>query len=223
MIAFGCVVGDEARYAQLAGRSIARVREADSRVVLRRGEDCIHRAYNRILAELCDIDDLEAVVLLHEDVEITDDSFLPRVRAALTDPEVAIVGALGASNVRSMALWEGDQFVGEIGWDWLQDPELEPYVEPEALRQGPGGEGECEVVDGALLVLSASTTRELRFDEQLGPSFHGYDTDLCFQARAAGRRVLAARLPLTHHVGARLRSRRDYQRVHAAFAEKWGL
>ena len=41
------------------------------------------------------------------------------------------------------------------------------------------------------MVLSPWAVRELRFDESLG-KLHGYDFDICMQARAAGKKVVDA-------------------------------
>ena len=48
------------------------------------------------------------------------------------------------------------------------------------------------------MVFSPWAVRNLRCDESIG-LLHGYDFDLCRQARAAGRRVLCADLPVAHH------------------------
>jgi GT2 family glycosyltransferase len=58
--------------------------------------------------------------------------------------------------------------------------------------------GEVDTIDGFLMVLSPWAVRNLRFDESLG-RFHGYDFDLCLQARAAGRKVVTADLKVVHH------------------------
>ena len=67
----------------------------------------IFRNYNLIIEQVADRDDLEALVLIHQDAEIVDPDFCAKVRAALADPEVAIVGCAGAVDVRSIAWWEG--------------------------------------------------------------------------------------------------------------------
>ena len=60
-----------------------------------------------LIDKVVDRDDLEALVLLHQDAEIVDPDFCAKVRQALADPEVAIVGCAGAIGVRSIAWWEG--------------------------------------------------------------------------------------------------------------------
>jgi GT2 family glycosyltransferase len=63
----------------------------------------------------------------------------------------------------------------------------------------PIGVHEVDAVDGILLVLSPWAARELRFDEAFSQVFHGYDVDLCFQARERGRRVIVEQLEVVHH------------------------
>ena len=60
------------------------------------------------------MEDLEALVLVHQDAELVDDDFCDRVRAALADPEVAIAGCAGAIGVRSLAWWEGAITLGPL-------------------------------------------------------------------------------------------------------------
>ena len=47
--------------------------------------------------------------------------------------------------------------------------------------------GEVDSIDGFVMVLSLWAVRNLRFDESLG-KLHGYDFDICMQAKAATRR-----------------------------------
>lgn len=47
-----------------------------------------------------------------------------------------------------------------------------------------------EMVDGCILVLSPWAVANLRFDEERYSGFHGYDADICFEARSQGKRVV---------------------------------
>ena len=58
--------------------------------------------------------------------------------------------------------------------------------------------GEVDNLDGFLIGLTPWAIQNLRFDESLGKS-HGYDADLCLQAREAGRKVVTADLKVVHH------------------------
>jgi hypothetical protein len=162
-------------------------------------------------------------VLLHQDVEIADPGFSAKVRQALADPDVAIAGCAGAVGVRSLAWWEGsvtwasvtqryEEFGGgEVpGISWREESPP-PYT----------GTGEVDVVDGCLLALSPWAVGNLRFDESIGRA-HGYDVDICLQARAAGKKVVTENLRVVHHHSLDLLpDPEEWIQTYVALAEKW--
>src|SRR5262245_4649360 len=107
MIVFGTAVSDLDAYEKYAAPGISLAREPDSVVIRHQSMDSLFRNYNIVLAEAARLDHLEAVVLLHQDAEIVDPDFCDKVRRALSEPDVAIVGCAGALGVRSIAWWEG--------------------------------------------------------------------------------------------------------------------
>ena len=72
-----------------------RVTSADPRseLIAQPSIGSIARNYNLLRERAADHDELEALVLIHQDVEIVDQGFSSEVREALADPEVAVVGA----------------------------------------------------------------------------------------------------------------------------------
>jgi hypothetical protein len=80
-----------------------------------------------------------------------------------------------------------------------------------------------DALDGLLLVLSPWAVRNLRCDTARFTGFHGYDTDLCFQARAAGRRAVVAELNAFHHTKGGFGDTDAWQRADTAFRAKWKL
>ncbi len=162
-------------------------------------------------------------MLLHQDAELTDGDFCARVRSALADREVGVVGCVGAIGVRSIAWWEGSvaqaSFVhrypehggGELpafSWAWDEAP---PYARV----------GEVETVDGFVLVLSPWVVANVRFDESLG-QFHGYDFDFCLQVRHAGRKVITADFRAIHHHALQpFDDPEPWIQAHMRIAEKW--
>ena len=74
-----------------------------------------------------------------------------------------------------------------------------------------------------MLALSPWVVRNVRFDESLGHSLHGYDFDFCLQVRAAGRKIATADFKLIHHhsLGARGATSTSGTRAHICIAEKW--
>ena len=223
MIAFGSSVTKPEIYGACAEPGFRRAAEPDSEIWPLPSIGSIFESYNTLLDKAAGRDDLEALVLAHQDAELVDADFCARARAALADPDVAIVGCVGAIGVRSIAWWEGSvtcaNFIhrydtdggGDLpafSWAWEEAP---PYARF----------GEVDTVDGFVLVLSPWAVRTLRFDESLG-RLHGYDIDFCLQAREAGRKVVTAdfRAIHTHHLEP-FEDAEEWIRAHVAVAEKW--
>jgi len=192
VIAFGCSVSEPEPYLRYAQPGIRRAAEPDSTVLVFAAVDSIARSYNILLDAAAALPDLEALVLVHPNVTITDDAFCATVRDALSDPDVAIVGVAGATGVQSIAWWDGKVSASRsLVVCELQHPTTQFAGIPWA-KNAPAP-AEVDAVDGFLLVLSRWAVRELRFDETLTLG-HGYDVDYCFQARTAERQVMSAEL-----------------------------
>jgi len=213
MISFGVAVASEATFRAKALPGIDRVAEPDSLILAQRSHDSLQTAYNRILDEAGDHPELEALVLLHEDVEIIDPLFMSKLRRRIAETNVAVLGVIGARGVRSLAWWEADCF-GRVG-------------APALLSTGriafPGGTPQdVDVVDGLLMALSPWAVRKLRFDQAFAQDFHGYDVDFCFQVRALGRRVVVDDLAVLHHAAWATRYGEQWVRSAVALKRKWG-
>jgi hypothetical protein len=225
MIAFGVAVTRPEDYQRWAGLGIERAREPDSAVYPNSSPGSIFRAYNLLLDLAAGHERLEALVLLHQDVEIVDDDFGRKVRGALADPDVAVVGCVGALDARTMAWWEGavtwasfthryyEHGGGLLPAFAMSPPDVEPPVYART--------GAVDTIDGFIMVLSPWAVRNLRFDETLG-QFHGYDFDICMQARASGRKVVTADLRVHHHHSLELMSDPDnWIESNIRLTEKW--
>jgi Glycosyltransferase like family len=224
MIVFGSAVTSPEDYRRYAQPGIERAQEPDSLRLAHPASGSIHRNYNAIMGKAAAIEGLEALVLLHQDAEIVDARFCEKLRNALRDPDVGVVGCVGALGVRSIAWWEGSvtwaSFIhryGEFGggdspsvtWD---EAESAPYAQL----------GEVDTVDGFVLGLSPWVVQNVRFDESLGQALHGYDFDFCLQVRAAGRKVVTADFKVIHNHSLDLASDLDHwSEAHVAVAEKW--
>ena len=223
MIAYGCAITAPEVYERFAWPGIAAVAEEGSPVFAYRAMASLFRTYNLILDHAARRDDLEALVLVHQDTELVDPSFSAKVREALADPDVAVAGCIGALGVRSIAWWEGSvtwaSFIHRYGE--LGGGDLPGFAWPEAGRPAYARTGEVDAVDGFLLVLSPWAIRTLRFDETLG-QLHGYDVDFCLQARAAGRKVVTADFRAVHNHSLELVGDLEgWVEAHVRFAEKW--
>jgi GT2 family glycosyltransferase len=222
MIAFGCSITDAHAYERYAAPGIRRVAEDDSELLVFRDAGSIFRAYNLLREQASRLDGLEALILVHQDAELVDTDLCEKVRQAFRDPEVALAGCGGAVGVRSIAWWEGsttwasythrfeEMGGGEIpGLSWHEQ-------HPEYARTG-----EVDSLDGVLIAMSPWAVRELRFDESIG-RLHGYDLDICLQARAAGKKVVTIDTRLIHHHSLVLMEDPDgWIAAHMRVAEKW--
>ena len=223
MIAFGVAITEPQTYERFAALGIHRAAEHDSIVLSQESVGSLFRNYNLLLDRAALHEDLEALALVHQDVEIVDVDFPERVRAALKDPDVAIIGCVGAVGVRKPAWWKGtvswaafSHHYEEFGGGEFDSLSWRPEGTPSHLAPG-----EVDAIDGLAMVLSPWAVRKLRFDESLG-EFHGYDFDICMQARAADKKVVTADFRVIHHHSLELIS--DPEAWIAAYmrlAQKW--
>jgi hypothetical protein len=207
MIAFGVCVGNEGTYKRHALPSISALAEPDTMLLSSRHNTSIFEAYNEMLEYLSDKPGLEALVLLHEDVELRDRRLLEKIRACLEMPDVAVAGVIGASGVTSLAWWEGTG--------------RGRCAETRGLIDFGGGTHDVEAVDGLLMVLSPWAVGHVVFDADRYTGFHGYDVDYCFSARHEGARVIVTDIDLFHFTKGGFGDAAQYQRSNAIFVKKW--
>jgi hypothetical protein len=219
LIAFGTCIVDPAAYIRYARAGIQSAAEPGAPVFAFEAVGSVCRSNNLLLDAAAAHDELEALVLVDENVTLQSPGLGATLRAAFADPDVAVVGCVGATGVRSIAWWEGrisrgpvrqrhhDHGGGELdafGWTDVDPP-------PATV----------DTVDGRLMALSPWAVRELRFDEELALGF-GYDLDFCLRVRAAGRRVVTAPIAATlHHPLELVPDRELWVEAHIRFAEKW--
>ncbi len=130
--------------------------------------------------------DAECLVLIHDDLEFQDPELATKLRAAFADPSVAIVGLIGARGVQGVEWWFGDR-AGRV-----TDLAI-------GLHDFGFENPDVHSLDGMMLALSPWALANLRLEGLGYAGFHGYDAELCFQARAAGKRVVVADITATHH------------------------
>ena len=223
MIAYGCSITMDGTYRSCAEVGLGRALRPGDRVLAHAAVGSIARTYNLLLDEAAALDDLEALVLLHQDIELLDPRTPEIVREALADPDVAGAGPGGAVGARSIAWWDGEvtwaslvHRFGELGGGDLPAPSYDA-MDGTVHREV----GRVDTLYGVVLVLSPWAVRELRFDESLDQRL-GYDFDLCQQARAAGRAVVTLPLAVAHHHALSLvHDPEAWAHAHARVAEKW--
>jgi hypothetical protein len=216
VIAFACCVASQEIFRTRCLPGMQRVAEPDFLFGELTTTTSIFEAYNEALDHFATVDDLEALVLLHQDTELLDPGFCSLVRQALSDPEVALVGAIGARGVRSLAWWEGEM-AGSV-------------TDSRAPLHYGFEQPEVDNVDGLLMILSPWAVRNLRFDAETYTGFHAYDVDFGFTVRAAGRKIVVADLAVFHHTlegddpdYSGFGDKDAWLAADATFRAKWGL
>ncbi len=194
VIAFGCSILDPEVYGRCAQPGIARAAEPRATVIANAASGSVARGFNLLLQEAAKLPDIEALVIVHEDAELLDDDFCTRLRRVLADPEVALVGAAGAVGVTGIAWWDGQPCWSSATYRHGVPGSAEiAFGEPP-----PPGPREVDSLYGVVMALSPWAIENLWFDESIG-LLHGYDFDVCRQARLAGKKVVTAELNVDHH------------------------
>lgn len=202
MIGYGTCVGS---WDKLRRNVIPRV--GDSPLHALSGQTQLTAAYNDILDGFAGRG-FDAVILLHDDLEILDPDAEAKFLTALTDPDTAIVGVCGGKGDQSLAWWNSDT-VGRQ----MTDSGMLDFGERT---------GDVAFVEGSIMGFSPWAVENLRFDERY-PGFLGYD-DVCLTARAKGKRVVVSDVDTHHHSTIGFKSEAIAQAwdvAEAIFQEKW--
>jgi len=200
VIAYGCCVGSWDRFnANVAAHTGA------AEVIALSGQTSIAATYNKILASMRGHHSLDALVLVHDDLEITDPDSEQKILAVVQEHAVSgVVGSSGDSP--SLAWWN-------LGCDG--------YQMTDSAGVGSRNFGSGNTVDGSILILSGWAVHNLRFDERFS-GFHGYDVDLCRQVDRVGIIDIA-----THHhttLGWKSEEVHDsWEHADSLYRDKWGL
>jgi hypothetical protein len=206
MIGYGCCVGSWDKFtANVAPRT------RDRPMVALAGQSGIVRAYNAIIDAYSwpAQGNLDAVILLHDDLEITDPDAETKLLAPLADPDVALVGVAGGG---------GDS----LYW-WNHEPVGHQLTDVMNIDFGTR-EGEVTLIEGSLMVLSPWLLTHLRFDAQF-TGYHGYD-EIGMQVRAAGKKVVVVDVDTHHHNPMGYASEESAATCREAarlYQQKWGL
>lgn len=171
------------------------------------GQTALTVAYNSILDAYAGRG-LDAVVLLHDDLELTDPDAEEKFLKALTEPDVALVGVCGGKGDKTLAWWSSET----VGHQMTDSGMLDFGTR----------EGDVAFIEGSIMVFSPWAVVNLRFDERY-PGFLGYD-DICLTARDMGKRVTVVDVDTHHHstVGFKSAAIRDAWNVaEGIFQQKW--
>lgn len=221
MIGFGCAISETEPYLRYAEPGLTRVKEPDSELFLFAAVDTLSRSYNILLDAAAARSDLEAFVLVSPFAELTDSGLGTKLREAFADPDVAVVGCVGARNVRSIAWWEGTELSCSSGLRYRYGEHGGGEFAGIPWISADPAPAEVDAVDGSVLAVSPWAVANLRFDETLTLG-HGFDVDYCFQARAAGRKVMTADIAVSQRRSLKIVGDLEtWTEAHADFGRKW--
>lgn len=204
VIAYGSCVGS---WGRLHANVVPRI--GDRPLLALSGQTSIAVAYNTILDAFAG-QGFDAVVLLHDDLEITDPDAEAKFLTALAEPGVGLVGVAGGGASHGLAWWDANP----VGHQ-LTDVGLIDF----GRRSG-----DVIVLEGSVLVFGPEAVKTLRFDTTF-PGFHSYD-EISMQACAAGMRCVVADVDTHHHTRMGFKSQASHDQWAAgdrAFREKWSL
>ena len=215
----GVCIGDLRKYRSILEASLKRYCPEDEIDVVLGGtpeqNTSIHAAYNDVIQKVRG-KGYPALVLIHEDVEIQDEQFCRKVREAAAIDGVGIAGSIGGIGVDRIGWWNATR--GKKGY--APDTNGTWYCGFETI--------DVDVVDGLMLILTPWAVENLRFDETTYSGFHGYDSDICMEAKRRGKRVVVQRFEFKHHCRPvsnyfTPEGLRDFRRSDEAFRKKWGF
>lgn len=210
MITYGVCAGPSGKVERFAGPSIERIKQPEDEAIVLFDQSSIFDAYNEVLRRARRQSSLDAVVLLHDDVELRDDLVREKLCTLFADETIAVGGVIGASGVNSLRWWEYDTR-GKVTEDRF------------GVIDFGAGLHEVDMVDGLFLALSPWAVTNLAFDSRTFRGFHGYDGDICFAARAHGRKVVVAEIDVSHHTQGGYGDRDAFDEADRAFKTKWRL
>lgn len=202
-VAYGCCVGS---WNKLAANVIPRI--GDRPLLALSGQTCIGAAYNTILDAYTGTG-LDALILLHDDLEITDPNCETKFLTALAEPDVMLAGVAGGSGRHGLAWWN-------------HTPVGHQQTDAMSIDFGPRT-GDVDLLEGSVLVFSPKAIAELRFDLRFD-GFHGYD-DIGMQAAQAGR-VVVVDVDTHHHTAMGFKtpeSQTQWWDADRLYRDKWQL
>ncbi len=223
MIAFGCSITSPDLYRLAAEKGFTLAAEPDSVIIANAAAGSLMRSYNRIIDEVARLDGVEALVFCHQDAELTSPDYCSIIRETLRDPDVGVIGCVGAIDVRNIAWWEGSVTWASFSHRYQEygGGQIDAFTFTGDNHPGYARIGEVDSLDGFILVLSPWAIENIRFDETLG-QLHGYDFDFCCQVRSAGKKVMTADFKAIHHHSLELVSDEGtWIEAHKRVSEKW--
>jgi hypothetical protein len=219
VIVYGCCVGSQSKLERYV---LPHVKNRDYRdLYVLTDQTSIVAAYNHILdfyAAIANtitntwrdsVTGIDAVVLLHDDLEIVDPEFEQKIEAVLQQSNVGIIGVAGGKGTNGLAWWNTEP----IG-----------HQKTDVMNIDFGTRtGDVDILEGSLLVFSRQAMLTLRFDPRF-PGFHGYD-EIGRQSNHLGLRNVVADIDTWHHNSMGFKSAASHEewlQADQLYREKWG-
>lgn len=201
-IGYGCCVGTWDKFHRYVEPRIPK----DRPILTASNQTSISVAYNAILDGF-KVYDLDAVILIHDDLEMIDPATEEKVLSAFKiHDDIALVGVAGGGP--------------SLAW-WNIMPRGHQLTDSGPLKFGVSNFGYVDMIEGSLMAFSPWAIQELRFDERY--EFLGYD-DICLEAQRAGKLVLVEDIDTHHHSTVGYKSdavKAMWERSELIFKSKW--
>lgn len=209
MIIFGtCVGGDGQRYESVALPAIREIAATTDEIRRVEGSRGLAAAYNELVFIARQSLECEALVLLHDDVELVDVNFRAKVQRFCRDDGVGVVGVVGGAGLTGLAWWRAARCAGAV------------MEEARTVRFGPESAA-VDAVDGMLLVITRRAFEQSQFDESAFPAFHGYDVDYCLSVRDRGLGVRVEPIEVLHRTKGGFGDLASFAQADRRLCEKW--
>lgn len=196
-VVYGCCVGSWERFHRYV---LPRTGNRD--VIALANRASITGAYNEILGRVREVvPDVDMLILLHDDLELTDPHAEDKFLTAVRSENVAIAGVAGGRCAPTLAWWNGERFGHQM-------------IDSGMLELGPR-EGDVDGLEGSVMALSPWAIANLDFDERF-TGFHCCD-EISWTARSAGRRNVVVDVGTHHHTRLGFRSgeaRREWESLN---------
>lgn len=211
MLMFGTCVGYPDKWRKYALPGVQFNMDEPYRYVAQASVGHVAKTYQDILECARAMPDVEALVLLHDDLQIQDPKLASKIRRAIA-AGYDIVGLVGTTKLTSLYWWEH----GPSTWrGYAVDGR-----NGRTVVCGADGTEDARVasVDGMLFAMSRWAIDNVNFDPDLYNGIHGYVEHACMQARAVG----VTRIDAFHHSqGGYAGGEEAFRRADEVFRKRW--
>lgn len=202
-VAYGCVTNSLERVQRYV---LPRV--GDRSLTLLWNQTSMSEAYNRIL-DSHKAHPPDTLILLHDDLEITDPDAEAKFLDALGQPNIGIVGVAGGHRCTSLAWWNAYT----RGYQMIDSGPL-TFDSPT---------GEVQSLEGSIMAFGRWAITHLRFDEAF-TGFHGYD-HIGAETLEHGKKVYVTDVATHHHTSLGFKSQasaEEWARADELFRQRYG-